>query len=106
MAGHNVSLGFIVFPKVSAVLEIYISEHVLSQRLYQSFNSLLSFPASGPSGLTPIGMLFGCLFCFISWVAFRQAVRRCYLLLMREAYGWDVGMLADGGFSGASAGSS
>ena len=45
-------------------------------------------------------MLFGCLCCFIGLVAFRQAVQRCYLLLMREAYGWDVGMLAVGGFNG------
>ena len=30
MAGHHVSFGFIVFPNVSAVSGIYISEHVLS----------------------------------------------------------------------------
>ena len=36
-------------------LEAYISEHVLTQWLYRSFNSLLSFPVSGPSGLTLIG---------------------------------------------------
>lgn len=65
MAGYDVSSGFIVFLDPSAVWG-HISKHVLSQRLYGSFNSLLSFPASRPRGLTPIGMLFSCLFYFIS----------------------------------------
>ena len=63
MGDHNVFLEFIVFPVIGDI-------YALNKRLYRSFNSLLSFPASEPSGLTPIGMLFGCLFCFIRWIAF------------------------------------
>jgi len=55
-----VSLGVIVFPDVSAVWR-----HISSGYIGRSI-PYFSFPASGPSGLTPIGMLFGSLFCFIS----------------------------------------
>ena len=87
--------------QICCCLGTYISEHVLSQRLYRSFNPLLSFPASGPSGLTPIGILLGCFF-FVVLVGylFGEAVRRCYLLLMG---GVRLGCWQFGGFSGVSA---
>ena len=60
-----VSLAFIVFPDVSVVLR-YISGGYIGGLIPY----FLSFSDSGWSSLTPIGMLFGCLFCFIRWVAF------------------------------------
>lgn len=65
---------------------------IVAATIFGRFPYFLSFSASGPSGLTPFGMLLGCLFCFISWVSSFLASRPEMLLFTLDGRR-TVGML-------------